>query len=204
MQHPRSSIARFLAVGIGATVLALGYSTVSTAIDFGAPPPPAEGAAEPATPPGGTPPAVAAPPAEIDQALVLAGLEVFKEANCRGCHGWAANGEREGPNPGGPSLRETLLPIEAIRITVACGRPGTQMPYFWRDAYRRDSTECYGSTAAQLGDLVPPRANVRFTDEELDNLAYYLEHYVKGLGEITLAECEFFYGVGNTRCNVYR
>jgi hypothetical protein len=199
MQHPRSPIARFLTAGIGAAALVLAYSTVSTAIDFGAAAP-----AEPA-PAVGTPPAggaVATP--EIDEARLVAGLEIYKEAGCRGCHGWAANGEREGPNPEGPSLRATLLPIEAIRLTVACGRPGTPMPYFWRDAYRRDSTECYGSTAAQLGNLLPPRANVRFADEDLDNLAYYLEHYVKGLADITLAECEFYYGAGNTRCDVYR
>ncbi len=199
MKHPRSSIARFLAAGIGAAALVLAYSTVSTAIDFG-PPAPAEPAPAPGTPPAGGEVATL----EIDEARLVAGLEVYKEAGCRGCHGWAANGEREGPNPEGPSLRATLLPIEAIRLTVACGRPGTPMPYFWRDAYRRDSTECYGSTAAQLGNLIPLRANVRFADEELDNLAYYLEYYVKGLGEINLAECEFFYGAGNTRCNVYR
>jgi hypothetical protein len=204
MQFPRSSLVRFLALGLGATVLAAGYSTVSTAIDFGAPP------AEPA-PAVGAPPAVGTPPAggevatvEIDEARLVAGLEVYKEAGCRGCHGWASNGEREGPNPQGPSLRATLLPIEAIRLTVACGRPGTPMPYFWRDAYRRDSIECYGSTAAQLGDLIPPRANVRFADEELDNLAYYLEYYVKGRTDITFEECEFYFGVGNARCDFYR
>ena len=78
------------------------------------------------------------------------------------------------------------------------------MPYFWRDAYRRDSTECYGQTAADLGALAPGRGGARFTDEEIDDLAYYVEYYLEGLGEITFEECEFYYGEGNTRCPFYR
>ena len=206
MKFQRFSITRFLVVAIAAAGLVIGYSAASSAIDFGAPPTEDHGDEAAAAPAAeGTPTPVAqAEEVELDEALLVAGLEVFKEAGCRGCHGWAANGVREGPNPEGPSLRETLLPIEAIRLTVACGRPGTVMPYFWRDAYRRDSTECYGQTAADLGDLAPIRGNVRFDDEELDALAYYLANYVKGQGEITFEECEFYFGVGNARCDFYR
>lgn len=148
-------------------------------------------------------PAAAATEGEVDQALILAGLQVYKDAGCRGCHGWAANGEREGPNPGGPSLRETALEYDAIRLTVACGRPNTPMPYFWRNAYRTDSTDCYGVTAAQLGATVPTRGPSRLNDDDLDALAYYLANYVKGQGEITFEQCELFWGEGNNRCTSY-
>lgn len=181
--------------GIG---LVFGYSAASTAIEIT--PPAAEEAAAPAEPAGEP---MEGDTEEIDEARLAAGLEIYKEGGCRGCHGWAANGEREGPNPQGPSLRETLLPMEAIHLTVACGRPGTEMPYFWRDAYRRDSTECYGVTGDDLGDQLPLRGGVRFNDGEIDDLVYYLENYIKGAGEITKSQCEFYYGEGNSRCDTY-
>lgn len=194
------SIRRTLII-IAAAAVVLGYSAVSSAVDFGPP------ATEENATPGEEAPAEGGPGTgvvEIDEARLIAGLEAYKEAGCRGCHGWAANGVREGPQPEGPSLRASLLPMEFIRMTVACGRPDSQMPYFWRDAYRRDSTECYGQTAAELGDLAPSRGAARFSDEEIDDLTYYLEFYVKGLGEITFEECEFFFGEGNARCDFYR
>ena len=198
MQAARKSMGRILVLGTAALALVLGFSAVSNAIVFGQPAH-ADEAAVPATPAadaeGGT--------EEADPARLLAGLAVYKEGGCRSCHGWAANGVREGPNPEGPSLRESLLPLDAIRLTVSCGRPGTPMPYFWRDAYRRTSTECYGVTGAELGDLQPLRGNARFNAEELDDLAYYLENYVKGRGEITFEECEFYFGEGNSRCAFY-
>ena len=158
--------------------------------------------------PSATTTATAAPAEEtdaepLDEELLLAGLQAYKDAGCRGCHGWAANGEREGPNPGGPSLRATALDYDAIRLTVACGRPGTPMPYFWREAYRANSTDCYGVTAEQLGDNAPIRGPSRLRDDDLDALAYYLAYYVKGQGDITFSECEFFWGEGNNRCTSY-
>ena len=203
MQNPRLTPRRLLVLGATVAALVMSYSAASNAIVFGAPAADhAEGEAAPATDPTavGTVPTV-----EIDEARLLAGLEAYKEASCRNCHGWAANGEREGPNPQGPSLRATMLPMDIVRLTIACGRPGTEMPYFWRDAYRRDSTECYGTTGADLGDRIPLRGGARFNDQQLDDLAYYIEYYIKGQGEdITFEECEFYWGEGNTRCDFYR
>jgi len=200
VKSQRFSTRRLFVFIIAAAALAFGYSAASTAIEI-----PAAAGATPEAPAAATPAAGAeAGAAEIDEARLLAGLAVYKEAGCRGCHGWAANGEREGPNPQGPSLRATLLPEDLIRLTVGCGRPGTEMPYFWRDAYRRDSTECYGTTAAELGDLAPLRGSVRFDAAELDDLAYFLEYYVKGRTDITFEECEFYFGAGNAQCNFYR
>ena len=57
------------------------------------------------------------------------GLKVYKKANCMGCHKWHGNG---GPGYGGAamSLRTTGLDEEGLKILIACGRPGTNMPFF--------------------------------------------------------------------------
>lgn len=191
------TIGRTLVLGIAAASLVLAVSTPTRAIMFGEPDHEEEVAQADAPAEGDE-----AAAEELDQELLAAGLEVYKEARCRGCHGWAANGEREGPNPQGPSLRDTLLDEAGLRMTVACGRPGSEMPYFWREAYRRDSTECYGVTGDELGDMKPLQANTRLRDDDLDALAYYLANYVKGQGEITRSQCEFFFGEPD-RCETY-
>ena len=63
-----------------------------------------------------------------------AGKAVFSKANCVGCHKWHGNG---GGGYGGDalSLRRTELTRDQIIETVACGRPGTGMPFFSRGAY---------------------------------------------------------------------
>lgn len=203
MKSPRILII----MGVTALTLGIAYSAVSSAMEFLPPTPapasPAAPAATPVTTPATGPATVTADGTPIDPARIQAGVEVFKAGGCRGCHGWAANGEREGPNPEGPSLRASMLPLEYITMTIACGRPGTPMPYFSRDVYRRDSTTCYGQTPAQLGNLLPTRAGVRFTQQQIDDLAYYIEYYVKGRGEVTRADCEVYYGAGDARCAAY-
>lgn len=207
MKSAGFSIKRVVSLVALALVLAFGYSATSSAIQMAQAPD--EEAEEAAPAEGEAAEGEEAAPAEgeeamvVDEARVLAGLAVYQEAGCRGCHGWAADGVREGPNPQGPSLRATPLDYDAIHLTVACGRPGTEMPYFWRDAYRRDSTECYGMTGADFGDLLPIRAQTRFTTEEIDDLAYYIAYYVKGQGEITKEQCLFYYGADSTRCETY-
>lgn len=198
MNLSRSAIGRFFAISAASIALVLVYPAVSTAIQ---PPAPAGEAADADGAAAGGPGTM---PEEIDEARLIAGMEIWKESGCRGCHGWAANGEREGPSPQGPSLRETVLPFEAILLTVTCGRPGTEMPYYWRDAYRRDSTDCYGQTGDALGDLIPLRGDVRHQPEELEDLAYYLAFYVKGQGEISFEQCQFYWGEDSTRCPSYQ
>jgi hypothetical protein len=184
-------------VALGAAVLALvfGGAGVSTAMMFGH-----NGGAEPAKPAAAEAPAAEG---EIDQARLEAGVAAYKAAGCRGCHGWASNGEREGPNPPGPSLRATSLDMDAIRETIACGRPGTPMPYFSKDAWKRGSTDCYGATAADLGDQMPTKAKTRLTPQKVEDIAYYIANYVKGKGDITLEECELFFGKGDSHCTPY-
>lgn len=192
MRSERPYTQRRVGLGLAALALILGSSLVSSPSVFGQ----GNGGA-------GDAPAAAAAADGIDQAKILAGLAVFKEAGCRDCHGWAANGEPEGPNPQGPTLRATTLDFDLVRTTIACGRPGTPMPYFWRDAYRASSTDCYGVTGADLGNQKPDRAATRLNAEEVDAVAYYIASYVKGLGDITFDQCEFFFGVGDAHCPQY-
>ena len=57
------------------------------------------------------------------------GLSAYKKGNCMGCHKWHGDG---GPGYGGAalSLRETGLDKEQLTKIIACGRPGTNMPFF--------------------------------------------------------------------------
>ena len=69
------------------------------------------------------------------------GLKVYKKANCMGCHKWHGDG---GPGYGGAamSLRTTGLDREGLKLLIACGRPGTNMPFFDKKAYVDD--RCFG------------------------------------------------------------
>ena len=71
------------------------------------------------------------------------GLSAYKNGNCMGCHKWHGDG---GPGYGGAalSLRESGLDRDQLITIIACGRPGTNMPYFSKKAYTDD--KCYGLT----------------------------------------------------------
>jgi len=188
--NSKRSFTRHLGRSLTAAVLILGCSSVSTTIAFGQAHNDIEGAPAPAA-------------EETEQAMILEGLAVYKEAGCRSCHGWAANGEPEGPNPRGPSLRASQMDYDIFHLTIACGRPGTEMPYFWRNAYRTNSTECYGVTAADLGVNLPPQSSIRLNTADVDAVTYFIANYVNGLDEITFEQCEFYFGVGDARCPQY-
>src|SRR5258707_13568913 len=83
-----------------------------------------------------------------------AGKAIYKRANCFGCHKWHGDG---GGGYGGAalSLRATELTRDQIIETVACGRPGTAMPYFARGAY--DSTKSHEMSRQVVGDPTPPK-----------------------------------------------
>lgn len=131
---------------------------------------------------------------QYDPEAVARGLLVFKEGGCRACHGWSANGVREGENIEGPSIRATLLPPDVIRTTIQCGRPGRLMPYYDHQAYNLDG-RCYGITRFNAGDTqLPPQGRTGFTEDELDDLVTYLMARVVGLpDEPTMEECMLYF-----------
>lgn len=130
-----------------------------------------------------------------------AGKAVFKRANCFGCHKWHGDG---GGGYGGAalSLRKTTLTRQQIIETVACGRPGTGMPFFTRGGY--DSVKCWGMGRAEAGNLMPPEANVFLRPADMEAVADYVLAHLTGRGEPSFEECIAFYGAGSRVCDVYR
>jgi len=142
---------------------------------------------------------LAAQPAAQDRTDV--GKQVFKSANCVGCHKWHGNG---GGGYGGDalSLRKTELTREQIIETVNCGRPGTGMPFHLRGAY--ESQPCYGLTRAQISDSMPPEAAGFLRPGEVEAVVDYVIAHVKGKGEPTYDECIAFFGSASRVCGIYK
>ncbi len=150
--------------------------------------------------------ALSAPPAARSQSTATAdptnvGKEVFKRANCFGCHKWHGNG---GGGYGGDalSLRKTELTREQIIETVGCGRPGTGMPFFTRGAY--DTIKCYDMTRQEAGGQMPPEANTYLRPNDIEAVADYVIAHIKGKGEPNYAECTGFFGDASRVCNIYK
>ena len=131
------------------------------------------------------------------------GKRVFQRANCVGCHKWHGAG---GGGYGGDalSLRATQLDRDQIMMTVACGRPGTGMPYFQRGAYDGEDHPCYGLGRQDLDKDIPVEATVFLRPNEVGTVADYVLAEVKGKGEPNYAECIAFFGEGSRVCNVHK
>ncbi|MCE2509390.1 MAG: cytochrome c [Alphaproteobacteria bacterium] len=125
------------------------------------------------------------------------GKEVYKKANCAGCHKWHGGG---GGSYGGAalSLRETILNQEQIVEVIACGRPGTGMPAFHRQAYK--GYDCFGMTWDELGEDKPPKPPKRLRIPDIESVAAYIVEKIKGKGDMTKAQCVDFWGEGAREC----
>src|SRR6201981_228961 len=130
-----------------------------------------------------------------------AGKAVFKRANCFGCHKWHGNG---GGGYGGDalSLRRTELTRDQIIETVACGRPGTGMPYFVRGSY--DTTKCHEMSGQDVGDRIPPEGGVFLRAPDIEAVADYVLAHIKGKGEPNYDECVSFFGNTSRVCDIYK
>jgi mono/diheme cytochrome c family protein len=127
-----------------------------------------------------------------------AGKTVYRDANCIGCHKWHGGG---GGGYGGAalSLRDTMLDREQLIEVIACGRPGTRMPYHVRGAYKQ--VDCYaGTTQADLGDDFPPKAAKLLRDQQIEAVADYLMARLQGQGAATFEQCVAFWGEGAKQC----
>ncbi len=125
---------------------------------------------------------------------VQAGKKVFRTKGCVNCHGWAADGKTgiSLKYPPGPSIRESTLDAEAMIEVIACGRPGTDMPFHDRAAYRDD--RCYGLVFADFNeDDVKPVRGKTFSQKDMENLVAYLQTQIVGLGKPTYDECADFF-----------
>jgi mono/diheme cytochrome c family protein len=84
------------------------------------------------------------------------GERIFQDkADCQFCHGPDGDGRGDPRSPGkAANLHETKLTREQLIEVIACGRPGSEMPHFDKFAY--EDRKCYGLSAAQVGNLMPP------------------------------------------------
>jgi len=137
---------------------------------------------------------------------VKRGKTVFRNlAQCVNCHGWPGDGVTgvDLRAPTGPNLRETTLDTAALIEVIGCGRPGTNMPYHDRAAYRDD--RCYGMVMADFASGGKPVRGKSLTDKDIRNLVAYLQTHVIGRGKPTRDECtEFFDNPAAKACSLLK
>lgn len=137
-----------------------------------------------------------------DPAMAGLGESIWKtQAECRNCHGSLANGVGDMPqDPQGPSLRTTALDPAQLGEVIKCGRIGSDMPHFDRRAYTDD--RCYGVTAADLGDQMPP-AGSALTQRQIDALVAFIVTRFVGQPDPTYQECVAFWGEEASGCDKF-
>ncbi len=129
------------------------------------------------------------------------GLATAKRANCLGCHKWHGGG---GPGYGGAaiSLRKTQLSRDQLIDVIKCGRPGTNMPYFDRKAYKKN--ECYGLTFDDFtGDENnrPLQGKKYLNDRQVHAIVDFIVSDIQGK-PITKAYCEKYFGGPTKECEL--
>jgi mono/diheme cytochrome c family protein len=132
------------------------------------------------------------------------GRRIFLEkADCAYCHGWAVDGAGQGQSPGGAAnLRRSQLSRDSLIVVISCGIPGRGMPHFDDQAYT--DKRCYGMTAAELGDKVPPfPPSTTLPRRDIETVADYLLAKIVGRGSITREECVEALGTRVRSCNEY-
>jgi hypothetical protein len=129
------------------------------------------------------------------------GLSAAKRANCMGCHKWHGDG---GTSYGGAaiSLRKTPLTRDQLITVIKCGRPGTNMPYFDRQAYKND--ECYGMTFEDFADddqNRPLQGKKYLNGRQVNAVADFLIAEIQGKA-VTKAYCEMFFNGPTRECEL--
>ena len=107
---------------------------------------------------------------------IAAGEAAWDKAGCPQCHGASGEGGTGGEFPAGPSLRTTKLDRAALRETISCGLPATEMPAWLDGAYTQ--RPCYSFPVG------PPPAGTTLTPvldaNEIDALVDYLTATIVG------------------------
>ena len=116
-----------------------------------------------------------------------------------GCHKWHGDG---GPGYGGAalSLRETGLDREQLITIIACGRPGTNMPFFDKKAYVDD--RCFGMKFSDFeGDDKnrPLRAKNFLNARQIDAVVDFIINDLQGQ-KLSKDYCLKFFGKPTRSC----
>ncbi len=131
---------------------------------------------------------------KADEVKYYAGAGIYQSAGCMGCHKWHGMG---GTGYAGTPInfRSTPLTAEQIKQVIACGRPGTGMPYFRKTAYK-DDFNCYDMTKEELGDdLMPPRGKTWMVPRQIRQVTNFIvEHFQGRDNEILTSDCQIFFG----------
>tara|TARA_X000000950_G_scaffold83714_1_gene105332 strand:- start:306 stop:782 length:477 start_codon:yes stop_codon:yes gene_type:complete len=127
------------------------------------------------------------------------GLSAYKRGNCMGCHKWHGDG---GPGYGGAalSLRETGLDREQLITIIACGRPGTNMPFFDKKGYVDD--RCFGLKFSDFeGDDKnrPLRAKNFLNGRQIDAVVDFIINDLQGK-KLSKDYCLKFFGKPTRSC----
>tara|TARA_B100002052_G_C15656858_1_gene495401 strand:- start:102 stop:617 length:516 start_codon:yes stop_codon:yes gene_type:complete len=140
-----------------------------------------------------------------DEKSILLGQKLWKKSlKCGYCHGPFGNGSGDPRSPGkAANLRVTQLDKDGLMEIIACGIPGTEMPYFHRSAYKKPEI-CWDTLAEDLGEDMPKKGKKMISDKSVIAIADYIIARLKGRGDITAAECEEYFSVGSKRCEGFR
>lgn len=128
------------------------------------------------------------------------GISVYKSAGCIICHKWHGMG---GPGYGGTPInfRETILDTKQLIEVIACGRPGTGMPFFRKDAYGK--YDCYeGMTSDDLGSDFPGKSSKQLSPRQIKNVALFILEQYKGRPDVVEEDCRIFFGESRTCRNI--
>jgi mono/diheme cytochrome c family protein len=146
---------------------------------------------------GGTQTPQAGDPADLAE-----GMRLYQQkADCRACHGWAADGVKsDNQMPDGPSLRDKKYTRQLLILTIKCGRPNTQMPAFDKFAYT--DGRCFMMTAADLAKNATrmPDPPATLQQREIELIADFLMAKVVGQGPMDHAKCVEFWGSDTDVC----
>ena len=88
-----------------------------------------------------------------------------------------------------------------MHSVIACGLPGTKMPYNLAGAYKTE--ECYGTVGEEPPADVSPGAALSV--QEIDDLVAYIGARIHGQRRITKEQCVEYYDDPNApACAAYR
>ena len=117
-----------------------------------------------------------------------------------GCHKWHGDG---GPGYGGAalSLRETGLDKDQLITIIACGRPGTNMPFFDKKAYIDE--RCFGMKFVDFeGDDKnrPLKAKGYLNKRQIEAVANFIVNDLQGK-KLSKDYCLKFFGKPTRSCD---
>ena len=122
------------------------------------------------------------------------GAPVYKQAGCIICHKWHGMG---GPGYGGTPInfRQNFLTRDQLIEVIACGRPGTGMPYHLPTAYK--NYDCYEGMTLEEMDVAdrPGKSRNVLSFRQVKHVAEFIIDHFEGRDDTLLtADCEIFFG----------